>query len=122
HRTFRLAWSTVESPKGRYRVNDLYMEERNTDFLLRYEAKREGFFGAVFSVGANRRDDKGRTIDVTAPELTVPGIYNLGNSAAAIASSEYNYRKRVNSVYALAQLDYDNKIFLDITGRNDWSS
>ncbi|MEJ0034218.1 MAG: TonB-dependent receptor [Bacteroidota bacterium] len=29
---------------------------------------------------------------------------------------------RVNSLYALAQFDYDNKIFLDATARNDWSS
>ena len=30
--------------------------------------------------------------------------------------------KIVNSVYALANISYDDKIFVDLTGRNDWSS
>src|SRR5690606_33199618 len=55
HRAFKQAWSSVDNPKGYYRVNDLYGEERNTDFLLRYTMKQTGLFGAIFSVGANRR-------------------------------------------------------------------
>src|SRR5690606_30919242 len=41
---------------------------------------------------------------------------------AELLKGEYNYQKRVNSVYGLAQFDYKSKIFLDVTGRNDWSS
>lgn len=122
HRTFKQAWSSVDNLKGFYRVNDFYTEERNTDFLLRYDLQGEGLFGAVFSAGANRRDDKARTVDVVVPELTVPGVYNLSNNAAAVSSGEYNMKKRVNSVYGLAQFDYKSKIFLDLTVRNDWSS
>lgn len=122
HRAFKHAWSSVENLKGRYSINDIYEEERNTDFLLRYDVKRKGMFGAVLSVGGNRRDNKGRYVNVVAPELTIPGIYNLDNSAAAILSDERNYQKRVNSVYGLAQFDYNNIVFLDLTARNDWSS
>lgn len=122
HRTFKNAWSEVNNVKGFYRVNDLYTEERNTDFLLRYSLKKTGVFGAVFSVGANRRDDSGRNIDVIAPQLTIPGVYNLSNNAAVVSSGDYTTQKRVNSVYGLAQFDYNNKLFLDITARNDWSS
>jgi outer membrane receptor protein involved in Fe transport len=122
HRTFKQAWSSVDNPRGFYRVNDIYLEERNTDLLLRYSLKKTGLFGAIFSVGANRRDDNTRSVDVVVPELTIPGVYNLGNAAAAISSGEFNTRKRVNSVYGLAQFDYNNKLFLDLTARNDWSS
>jgi len=31
-------------------------------------------------------------------------------------------RKAINSVYATTQFAFDEKIFLDLTGRNDWSS
>src|SRR5690606_19936742 len=31
-------------------------------------------------------------------------------------------RKKMNSLYALGQIGYKNFIFLDLTGRNDWSS
>ena len=30
--------------------------------------------------------------------------------------------KRINSVYAFVNLDWKSQVFLDITGRNDWSS
>jgi hypothetical protein len=30
--------------------------------------------------------------------------------------------KKINSLYALASLSYDDKIFLDVTARNDWAS
>lgn len=121
HRTFKQAWSTVDNPLGSYRVNDIYTQERNTDFLLRYTMKHKGAFGATFSVGANRRDDRARTIDATAPQLTIPGIYSLSNTAAAVSTGYYS-KKRINSVYGLAQFDYNNKLFLDVTARNDWSS
>lgn len=122
HRIFKEAWSSVDNLKGRYRLNDIYTEERNTDFLLRYNLKKTGLFGAIFSVGANRLDQKGRTTDVNVPELTIPGVYNLGNAAAPVTSGEFNFKKRVNSVYGLAQFDYNNRLFLDLTARNDWSS
>ncbi len=122
HRTFREAWSTVDNPLGSYRVNDIYAREMNTDFLLRYNLKKEGRFGASVSLGGNRRAEDGRNLDVKAPRLTVPGIYNLTNNAAALERGEYNWKKRVNSLYAFAQFDYDNKIFLDASARNDWSS
>lgn len=121
-RTFRTAWSTVDNPRGSYRVNNLYAEERNTDFLLKYDIKKGGIFGASVSVGGNRRDEVGKNLDITAPQLTIPGVYNLGNSAAPLTQGEFNSKKRVNSFYGLAQFDYDNKLFLDVTARNDWSS
>lgn len=46
-------------------------------------------------------------------------------NSVAPATTEVRYktkRKRINSVYAFANMDYKSQIFLDITGRNDWSS
>lgn len=122
HREFKEAWSNVDNPQGSFRVNDIYSSERNSDFLLRYNLKRTGIFGASVSVGGNNRDYRYRSFDAKAPQLTLPGVYNLGNSASALQSSNYFSRKTINSFYGLAQFDYDNKLFLDVTGRNDWSS
>ena len=32
------------------------------------------------------------------------------------------YKKRINSVYGMANIGYNNYLYLDITARNDWSS
>ena len=56
--------------------------------------------------------------------LRVPGLFDMTNSVQrAETSVRYNtLRKRINSVYAFANMDYKGIYFLDITGRNDWSS
>ena len=56
--------------------------------------------------------------------LTVPGLFDMTNSVQK-ATTEVRYntnRKRINSIYAFANMDYKGIYFLDITGRNDWSS
>lgn len=54
--------------------------------------------------------------------ITVPGFYSLAASVDSPEVSQYLQRKGVNSVYAKAGFDYDSKVYLDITARNDWSS
>ncbi len=121
-RPIRHAVSTVGREKGRYEVVDINFEERNSDFLLKYDLKSDGKIGMIASVGGNRMDQKGRTISTVAPELNFPGIYSLSNFASPLVVNESVFEKRINSLYGLVQLDYNNMVFLDITGRNDWSS
>ncbi len=45
-----------------------------------------------------------------------------GNSAESMVPKEGILRKRNNSVYSFLNLAYDNFLFVEITGRNDWSS
>lgn len=55
--------------------------------------------------------------------LRVPGLYALSNSAGiAQIDNKPLDRKRINSVFFAASLAYKNAFFLDVTGRNDWSS
>jgi TonB-linked SusC/RagA family outer membrane protein len=54
--------------------------------------------------------------------LSIPGFYSLNNSVERPNVSSSDVKKQVNSLYAKAQLGYQSKIFVDFTGRNDWSS
>lgn len=56
--------------------------------------------------------------------LRVPGVFELSNSidpATTDARAMVN-RKRINSVYGFINADWKGQVYLDITGRNDWSS
>ena len=46
----------------------------------------------------------------------------LANGASNPFVSTVIKKKAINSVYYTANFDYKNKLFLDVTGRNDWSS
>lgn len=98
--------------------------ESNTDFLLSFHKEIAKDFALSASVGANRRDEKFSQLIGTAPELELPGVYNLSNvkSGVAVTTSNFKSQKRVNSVYGSVNLAYKNYLFLDFTGRNDWSS
>lgn len=55
--------------------------------------------------------------------LVVPGQYFLNNSKNPIKTEGSIYgTKRILSVVAAANLSWKNQVFVDITGRNDWSS
>ncbi|MBX2923084.1 MAG: SusC/RagA family TonB-linked outer membrane protein [Chitinophagaceae bacterium] len=54
--------------------------------------------------------------------LIVPGLYTLTNNIGRIGYVESMFQKRINSVFGNVTLGYNNTIFLDISGRNDWSS
>ena len=54
--------------------------------------------------------------------LSVPGVYNLGNASGIVNYIERDSKKQINSVLFTGQLSYKDILFLNITGRNDWSS
>jgi TonB-linked SusC/RagA family outer membrane protein len=123
YRPMKVAVSTIGQEDGAYEVDQLYYQERNTDFLLTYNnAVSNGDIGYNVSVGGNRFDQNGRNYTTSASQLIVPGVYNLGNTSSPINASEYQYEKRINSLYALGTVHYKDVFYLSLTGRNDWSS
>ena len=60
--------------------------------------------------------------DKTAEQLKQPGVYSLANSVNRIKTNNYSYERQTNSIYGLVSLSWRDAVYLDITGRNDWSS
>ena len=58
----------------------------------------------------------------TSNGLSIPGYYSLNASKDPVSSSSSYKSKRVNSVYAKLSMAWNNLLFVDATGRNDWSS
>jgi outer membrane receptor protein involved in Fe transport len=61
-------------------------------------------------------------VETVAPQLLIPGIYNFTNTAVNLQVNQFTSEKRINSFYGFGQIGYKNILFLDVTGRNDWSS
>jgi TonB-linked SusC/RagA family outer membrane protein len=122
-RPMRWAVSTVDVESGSYSISQIKNEERNTDFLLSYtNAFGNGDFGYTLSAGGNRFDNSGHSENTTAPQLLIPGIYTIQNTASPLTGSSYNFKKRINSLYGVANFNYKDLVYVDINARNDWSS
>jgi len=122
-RQFKRAFSTQRFPFGQYRENNIISEERNSDFLLTFNKELvPSVFTLTASIGGNQLRQKSEFLEVNAPQLNIPGIYNLTNSRVILQASQSDIAKHINSLYTSIQLGYKNILFLDLTARNDWSS
>ncbi|WP_108866723.1 SusC/RagA family TonB-linked outer membrane protein [Aquimarina aquimarini] len=120
-RQFLRNFSTNRFRNGAYAEHDVTYREINTDFLLNY-TKKISAFDIDISLGGNRLDQKAKTSQTQTTQLAQPGIFSFNNAASPIESFGFESKKRINSLYGLLKLGYKNYLFLDITGRNDWSS
>ena len=120
-RQLRRAYSSNRFKNGGYAEHDVLFREINTDFLLNYT----NTFNEVsvdVSIGGNRLDQKAFTSQSQTTSLAQPGIFRLSNAASPVEVFEFESNKRINSFYGLAKLGYKNFLYVDVTGRNDWSS
>ncbi len=110
---------------GGYSTEIWRNKEINADFLISYEnyfLNDDLFF--KISAGGNHMDQSGdNKINGKNYMLGDVDVYTLGNySTYPYTTNAYGPGKRVNSLYSFVNLSYQNKIFMDITARNDWSS
>jgi TonB-linked SusC/RagA family outer membrane protein len=120
----------IRSTRG-WSADGLYREDQsrgysiNTDLLFNYNKKDVLLEGLSVDVTTGfsmyKWEDENIGVE-TRGGLIIPGIYSLSNSVERPNSYSNLRRKQVNSVLGLASISYNDAIFLDVTGRNDWSS
>lgn len=93
----------------------------NADLLLTANGQLSQDFSGSLSFGASILSQRRDSEYMDARELKAEGVYVVSN-ATDIRPSSYLWRKEMQSVYFMGQLAYKNYLFLDLTGRNDWSS
>ncbi len=127
-RETKIAPSFSKEKKGFYGILDMFRREQNADFLLSYKKiTNDNNWDISASVGGNWRfnySSNHRTQSKRGGSgLIIPGIYSVSNIAPdnIYYTSGYS-EKLVYSLYGLASIGFKNAVYLDLTGRNDWSS
>lgn len=121
-RSHQRPYSMTKYPQGMYREQNVFNYESNTDFLFTYTDKLGTDFDLSVSAGANAMRQQYNLAGMYADRLAQPAIYQISNSLDQAVADPYKYQKAINSTYATSQLSYKGKVYLDVTGRNDWSS
>ena len=120
-RKFKRNFSSNRFKNGAYAEHDVFYREINTDFLINY-TNDFGDFSFDASFGGNRLDQTASTKQLQTTNLAQPGIFSLNNAASPIEAFQFDSKKRINSLYGIAKFGYKNYLYVDVTGRNDWSS
>ncbi|MDR0559532.1 MAG: SusC/RagA family TonB-linked outer membrane protein [Prevotellaceae bacterium] len=109
------------SPDGSYAEDAYTVSEDNTEALFNF--KRSFSDWSLDAVaGYNVRNNHYSNNWQKATKLAAPDLFTLSNSKEPLESANVFRRLRVYSGFASAQIGYKNWAFLNITGRNDWSS
>ena len=117
----RIAYGDIDNPNGFYGEYKQTFRETNEDFLLMFNKKLTEDLNLSLNAGGNMMQQKYQTNNTEAPELAVPGVYNVSNSKVAQKAANNFSDKRINSLYFSGQVSF-KALYLDFTGRNDWSS
>jgi TonB-linked SusC/RagA family outer membrane protein len=107
---------------GAFVDNQQFFQETNTEFLLSANPELSSDWSVNANVGGNRRDYTRRFNNAFVRNLSAPGVFSLSNAADPPVVTDYRENKQVNSLFGQAQLGFRDFLFLEATGRNDWSS
>ena len=127
-RETKIPFGAARMPQGNYTIQDIFFQERNSDFLLTYKNKIGDRWDIDLSFGGNMMNQQGTNLKTGSGSdrrygLVVPELFTLDNiplNNLSIISNEFN--SGINSLYSIATIGFNHQIYLDLTSRQDWLS
>lgn len=105
--------------RGNYFASSRNYFDIVTDLIGRYEHTFSKNFAVHAEVGGSNyyRNDKSQKSNTDG--LTIPGFYNLSNSANPIQGINTIEERRTGSIYGFVDMEFLGAFYLSVTGRND---
>lgn len=110
------------SKKGYYGIQNNTGFSTNNDFLLMADKQWGDFAIDGFLGGSIYYYDTNSLLAETKNGIILPNYYSLAASVEPSTSSKSVTAKQVNSIYGKAAFSWRSTFFVEVTGRNDWSS
>ncbi len=121
-RASRTRKGTAGINNGAFANTDLFQRQINNDFLVSLEQNdlvKDFNFKLVLGGNINERSSESTVVNAT--DLTIDQLYNYSNAVRAVPTLAYN-KRRLMGAYAAFSASYKDFLYLDVTGRNDWTS
>ena len=107
---------------GRLIVDNYRKQEIESNFLVTLTPSINENFSLRAIVGHNFNQRTTENDTEQGTSFIVKGIYTLKNTAFQQFAYDYYERRRILGVFADVTLGFRDYLFLNVTGRNDWSS
>jgi TonB-linked SusC/RagA family outer membrane protein len=121
--------STLADPNGRYTSDKINNTQLYGDLILTYNKQVSRKIGVVANIGSSIQDLRSGYqdfFDSKGGGLVNANVFNIGNINLTPRSGSTFFqagrRKQVQSVFGSVNFNFDSKFYVDLTGRNDWSS
>lgn len=106
---------------GRIDKRNINFWERNFEGLIGLQKNLDERFALAVNLGGNLMSQRNVVNSVTGSGFVVPQYHNINNTATREIQLG-GYEKKINSLFGTAEISYNNMLFLNVTGRNDWFS
>lgn len=107
---------------GKYWSNKEDGYSTTNDVILNINKSVGDFTIDGLAGGALVYQRKNGLVASTVNGISIPGFYSLRNSVDPISGTENKTKEMINSLYGRLSIGWRNALFLEATGRNDWSS
>ncbi|MEI8203986.1 MAG: SusC/RagA family TonB-linked outer membrane protein [Bacteroidota bacterium] len=109
------------NPLGQTMEDQHYNRDINSDLIVTIKKDISKDFKADLTIGQNMYQTYHQQLYVEGDQLNVSNYYNI-NNASSILARENQAEKRTAAFYGDLGLSYQSMAFLNITGRNEWST
>lgn len=106
---------------GFIRETRINSRDLNSNLFMTLSKELNEKFHASLRVGNDVFERNYERIDANGENFVIPNFFDL-SYASQISNSQDKRKRRLVGVYGDLMLDYNNFLFLNVTGRNDWSS
>jgi TonB-linked outer membrane protein, SusC/RagA family len=113
--------TTIAGPGGRYNYETNSNAQAYGDVLLSLN-KEINKFSVNATLGSSVNDTKLYDVKNDLGDLAIPNLFDLRNFVGKGNAYNDNEHKQLQSVFGTVSLGYADIAYLDVTGRNDWSS
>lgn len=95
--------------------------EFTSNLYARFNRKVSRDLDGTFTLGHNITDIKSNRVNTRGEGFSLANFYDLSNTSNVFASKDAS-QERLIGLFGILSLNYKNYLYLDLTGRNDWSS
>ncbi len=115
-------YGTAYRPLGQIYERSQKIREDNADVFIGFD-KEFGVFGVDVLLGGNRMRRSSESYQVGGANLVIPFFHSVNNVNPNNRNYSYGFNEwGINSVFGSANFSFNNYLFLNVTGRQDWFS
>jgi TonB-linked SusC/RagA family outer membrane protein len=118
---FAIGSNAVDDLQGQIEENTVRFEQYYQDVIVTHSHDWSEKFHTDIKLGGNLQNTNSEYLYGRANQLSIPDFYNI-NNGAVLYSSQNQATSRTSALFFDASVAWSNYLFIDVTGRNEWSS
>lgn len=107
---------------GRLSFGNTTIQETNADFLVMFNKDISDKFHLDVNFGGNHLQQSRQNMSVRGEDFRIPAKTTIGSADQVFGSASVPTERITNSLYAAITMNFGGFVYLDLTGRNDWTS